>query len=530
MTNKTKKPTTKAEDSESPRMRYHELGTTGLEHWSGRVDEEFLEELKGDKKHRTIAEITENDPIVGAILFAIQMLIRNVNWRVTAASTDEEDEEAAAFLEECMDDMSQSWENTISEILSFLPHGYSYHEVVYKRRLGKGLDPTKRSKHNDGKIGWRKMPIRSQSTLDHWDIEDDGGIKAFWQRSITNYNLVRIPIERSLLFRTTSHKNNPEGRSILRNAFRPWYFKKRIEEIEGIGIERDLAGLPVILAPSKIMAADANENDAAMFKALQNIVRNVRRDEQEGVIMPSDRDEKGHLKCELTLLSTGGTRQFDTNQVIGRYEQRMAMTVLADFILLGHEKVGSFALSSSKTDLFSTAIGAWLGEIKSVFNRFAIPRLFEINGLDLENLPTLEHDDIESPDLKELGEYVSKLSASGMSLFPDDDLEDALRKAASMPKKVEDSEDDMGTGVPIPTPPKEGESEGEDEEPIPEPIPDDTQTDVMEEVIAKVKNKVLTHKQASAIIGATFQLEESQINAILGLIPVEENDDSGVQS
>ena len=58
-----------------------------------------------------------------------------------------------------------------------------------------------------------------------------------------------IPMSKALLFRTKSRKNNPEGRSILRNAYRSWYFKRRIQEIEGIGIERDLAGLPVMHGP-----------------------------------------------------------------------------------------------------------------------------------------------------------------------------------------------------------------------------------------------------------------------------------------
>jgi hypothetical protein len=34
------------------------------------------------------------------------------------------------------------------------------------------------------------------------------------------------------------------------------------------------------------------------------------------------------------------------------------MTVLADFVLLGHQQVGSFALSSDKTKLFSMAVGS----------------------------------------------------------------------------------------------------------------------------------------------------------------------------
>jgi len=116
------------------------------------------------------------------------------------------------------------------------------------------------------------------------------------------------------------------------------------------------------------------------------------------------------------------------------------MTVLADFILLGHEKVGSFALSSTKTNLFSTAIGAFLDSIAEVFNTHAIPKLFALNSFQgITSLPTIAHGDIETPDLKELGEYVTVLSGAGAPLFPDDQLENYLREVASLPKKVEHS-------------------------------------------------------------------------------------------
>ena len=416
--------------------RFGEIGKPGLEHWSGRINEEWIKELQYERKWRTLREMRENDPVVGAILFAVEMLIRSVSWPVIPASRSQEDLAAAEFLDSCRTDMSQSWEHTLSEILSFLWCGFSYHEIVYKRRLGDTADPTTRSQFNDGKIGWRKLPIRSQDTLDHWILDDNGGVRAYVQLPPPDYVLRTIPITKSLLFRTTSYKNNPEGRSLLRSAFRPWFFKKRIEEIEGIGIERDLAGLPVIYAPAAIMSSNAGDLDKQIFSELKNIVRNIRRDEQEGVIMPGDRDDKGHLLYELKLLSTGGQRQFDTQAVLLRYDRLIAITVLADFILLGHEKVGSFALSSDKTALFGVALGAFLDEITSVLNKYAIPRLFKANGWFLEKYPHFEHGDIETPDLKELGDYIGKLSGAGMELFPDDLLENRLRNFASLPSKT----------------------------------------------------------------------------------------------
>jgi hypothetical protein len=37
---------------------------------------------------------------------------------------------------------------------------------------------------------------------------------------------------------------------MLRTAYRPWFMKKRLEEFESIGIERDLAGLPIMWLPT----------------------------------------------------------------------------------------------------------------------------------------------------------------------------------------------------------------------------------------------------------------------------------------
>lgn len=425
-----------------PADAIRELGRSGLQHFGGTIEEEMLRQLRGERRNKAFREMRDNDAVVGAIFYVIEMLVRQVSWYVTPHSQDEEDVRRAEFLEGAMDDMSHSWNDLIAEALSMLQFGWSYHELVYKKRGGPlQKRPEMRSRYDDGLYGWRKIPGRAQETLSRWDLDETGGVRGMYQTPPPDYTERFIPIEKALLFRTTTVKGSPEGRSILRNAWRSYYFKKRMEEIEAIGIERDLAGLPVIYAPAEIMAPDATPEQKALLEALKDIVRNVRRDEQEGVILPSDLAERGVGRTiDLKLLSTGGSRQFNTNEIITRYDQRIAMTVLADFILLGHEKVGSFALSSSKTSLFAVALGTYLDIIAYVFNQFAIPRLFALNGWPLDRLPYVEHGDIETPDLKELGDYIAKLSGAGMELFPDDKLENALREAAGLPPKAEDDD------------------------------------------------------------------------------------------
>ena len=81
--------------------------------------------------------MSENDDVVGAILFAIEMLVRQTDWNVEPGGDSQADIDAAEFVESCMNDMQNTWIDTISEILSFLTFGWSYHEIVYKRRMGR---------------------------------------------------------------------------------------------------------------------------------------------------------------------------------------------------------------------------------------------------------------------------------------------------------------------------------------------------------------------------------------------------------
>lgn len=540
-----------ATDGRKMRADYTEIGSSGLQQYGGQVYEEFLRALQGDRGIKTFREMSDNDPVIGGMLFAVEMLVRQVDWNLEPAfvsppeplapgpppmpivgpgaqmpvneqqaalssaeaqrqrehqseesrraqvaqigysSTqaggpgkrdqknpitksafrrgDDNDwvldevnhldeirskiakalgeptigseeqvhqsEEAAEFVESCFLDMSHSWEDTLSSILSFIPYGWSYHEIIYKRRKGPDQKLGKnRSDFDDGKVGWRRISLRSQDSKLRWEFDESDDLNGMWQLA-PGHEMQYLPIEKCLLFRTTTAKGNPEGRSALRNAFRPWYYKKRIEEIEAVGIERDLAGLPIAWVPYEYLTEAATAEQQNVVAQVKKIARNIKRDEQEGVVWPNAFDENGNKLFDLTLLSTGGQRQFDTDKIIGRYDQRIAMVMLADFILLGHEKVGSHSLGASKIDLFTAAIEAWLFHIADIFNKHAIPRLLKLNGIDLKYAPRLTFGSIQPVDLEALGSFLGKVSATGMPLFPDEELESYLRTTVGFPAK-----------------------------------------------------------------------------------------------
>ena len=410
-----------------------EIGSTGLNRVGGYVQEDINAALRGSAWKKNVVEMTEQDAIIGAMLFAIEMLMRGVEWQIMPAVEDDASAlEWSDFVKSCMDDMSMSWSDILSEILTMLPWGFAPMELVYKVRGGEHKDHRRSSKFNDGRFGWRKWSIRGQETIEQWMFDEDGGIQGMIQLAPPRYTRVEIPIEKTLLFRTKARQNNPEGRSVLRNAYVSWYYKNNIQRIEAIGIERDMAGFPVGFIPGRYLSSSASTDEVAMRDRFQDIITGVKRDQQEGILWPSDRDENGNRLFEFELTASGGQRQFDTDKIIARYDQRIAMTVLADFILLGHENVGSNALSVDKTELFTSAIKAWLASIADVINRFAIPRLMAFNGVPADLHPSLKFGDVSQISIDQLREYVSDLTGANL-ILPDDELEAHLRQTADLP-------------------------------------------------------------------------------------------------
>jgi hypothetical protein len=280
--------------------------------------------------------------------------------------------------------MSISFNDHISEVLTMLPFGFSLFEIVYKQE---GSD-----------VLWHKFSMRGQDTVDGWEMTENGSLVGVWQRAAPYYKKVFIPIEKLLLYRTRVERNNPEGRSILRNAYTSYYYATNIQQIEGIGLERDLAGLPVVTLPegAKVDENDPNSDAAKAAK----IVRNIRRDTQEGVVLP--------FGMTLELLSSGGARQFDTNAIIARYESRMLMSTLTQFLLLGQQVVGTQALSEDQTDFFTTSVNHAADIIAETHTKFALPRLLALNGMEPEGLK-LEHTPVGDVELSEVADFLQKV-------------------------------------------------------------------------------------------------------------------------
>ena len=413
-------------------MKLVEMGRTGLTRFGGYISEEWLSELQGRKGAEVYKRMADSDAIIGGYLFAIKEIAKSVPWFAVPGDSSERGQKDARFLESCIYDMSSPWPSTLDEIFSMLPFGWGYFEKVFKIRRGpRQKDPRFHSQYNDGRIGWAKWAPRAQESLNEWIFDDASDeLLGMSQIPAPDYQERRIPIDKAIHFVTTSSKGNPEGRSLLRNAYRSWYMKTNIEDLEGIGIERDLAGYPTLYIPLEVFEQKTDSASAA-YNDFLDVISNIRRDEAEGILLPAVFDANGNRLYEFKLLSSSGTRQFDTSRVITRYDTRIALTVMADFLLLGQQKQGSYALSDTKSKMFYQSLMSLLDNVAETINIQAVPELFELNGLQRDELPYLAHGKAEPVNLEALGNFLERLTNMGMVL--DDRLENHLRGIADLP-------------------------------------------------------------------------------------------------
>lgn len=389
--------------------------------WGLRQDE-FIADLRGERGIRRLREMSENDPICGAILSAMDLMVRSTPWRVEDGS-----EKARELVDYSLNHLEDvTFEMFLSDVLSFLPYGFSLFEIVARRP-------------NENRNGWvtlKALAPRAQWTVDRFDTDRTGKILGVYQQAATGS--AYIPYSKLLHFRTASKQNDPAGMSVLRTAYTSWYYKNRIQEIEAVAIERELNGLPLFRIPAEYLSDDATPAQKAFATKISQIGRDVKRNEMGHVVLPSDlyEDADGKLTnqrmVEFELIASKGTRDIKTGEVIIRYQQDMARSALADFVLLGTNDRGSFALSKSKADLFLKALEGYLDAIASVLNRKLVPKLLAWNGIDMADAPKIVHGRVAPVDLKEFGDYIARMAGVGIRLT-DEASEAYIRTAAGLP-------------------------------------------------------------------------------------------------
>ena len=401
------------------------LGVAGDNTHNGQIRaDEFLPELRGKRAIRKYREMRDNDSTIGAVMYATEQVLRDVDIKVMPANDSPEAQKEADFVKSVFSDMDHTLDDHISEALSSLTFGFAWFEVVYKRRSGPNNRSDKsRSKYTDGRIGVRKIASRAPWTISKFDVDQKtGDVLGVYQDGSGFNNTNYIPTRKSLYYRTTAINNDPAGRSILRNAYTSYEYLNNLQSIEAIAVERELAGIPVARIPSEYLSPDATSAQAQFVGNLQQILRDVKFNEQGYIILPSDTypDKDGsptsNRLVDVELMASNGKRNIEIDPIVKRYQHDIARSVLSEFLMLGGGSTGSYALSKSKTDLFLRALESYIQAIVDVLNKQLVERLWELNGLNYDLMPTVVAGDVAPHDLREIAAFLRNLNGANIDV------------------------------------------------------------------------------------------------------------------
>ena len=415
-------------DNPVPNLVLGEKGYSGLNVLGGNILEECQHELRFPESIQTFKKMSKDGAIAPA-LELVEMMIARVPWTVTIPEGYEQSlKPQAEYLKQVMGDMDHSWKSFIKQAVSFNRYGFCVNEKVFRyRRKDKG------SKYDDGLVGIKKLPIRSQDSVLDWVYKNRGRELAGFVQQVnipTNSNLVdagytyhlatsylnqrqAIPRSKFLLFRNNPLKDSPLGTSPLAGAWQAWKYKQSYQEAEALAAAYDSSGFKILYLPPQYMAEDASPENKAIYQAYQTMLQQASRGELSSFILPMILDGEGNNMFKFEIQNISGSKSYDLNQTISRYTREILTALFADFLTLGDGSGGSYSLSESKLSVVEMAIQAKLDEIKDQVNHDLVKQLFELNGWNTDVMPEITYGQITKPTLDDVSKWIQRVSATG---------------------------------------------------------------------------------------------------------------------
>ncbi|MFA5197832.1 MAG: DUF935 family protein, partial [Patescibacteria group bacterium] len=391
-----------------------EIGGSGTTNFQGTIDtEEYISDLTGSTLYTTIDKMRWSDASIQAALLMCEQPIRSAEWDIESASEDKEDTEIAEFVKNNLfNGLTTSWEDTLRQILLMQPYGCMVMEVVYKLT-------------EDGKIGWRKWAPRLPKTIEKWNVDDNGELESITQRTYkgNRYIEITIPKEKLMVFTHRREGDNYLGTSILRQAYKHWFFRDKYYKIDAVAQERLGIGIPKITLPDGY-----TDND---FDEAEKMGQNLRGHEKSYVVIKQG--------WEVEMLDLKANTLKNPSIMLEHHTREILKSVLAQFLDLGSKSVGSYSLSKDQSQIFLQALDATAKSIEEVING-EIRKLVDYN-YNVEAYPKLTHTDLGIKDIKELAEAIQTL-AMAQFITPDPETESYLRKTLKLPEKPEGEEMD----------------------------------------------------------------------------------------
>lgn len=419
------------------RLRLGEIGSTALQVIKDEAERAKVRELKWPLAIHTY-ETMRNDATISTALTLKQQMLEKAfnNWVIDYNKLSPKSKEAADFVKYNLSNLQdQTLRKIASTASDFNVYGFSCFEKVFTKI-------TNGKYFNKYPYKLNKLAHRPQATMNYcepfkfsedgrdiigiWQnpdaFQDNNGMSTFdWMKNIDPMEgAVFIDIKKIAMFNINATESNPMGRSPLVACYKPFREKVVIENLEVVGVSKNLGGILELKIPSMILqkaGLDPSSKEASFLKQLMKDAANAHQGEQSFFILPSDVQVGGQEQYKMTLKGVdGASSDNNTTTLINERKKVILDAFGAGFINLGNEGVGSYALSEGKQSLHAHFVERDVNTIEETFNQDIIPQLLALNGiyLDDEDMPRLKAGEIDQVDISAFASAMQRLKAVGL--------------------------------------------------------------------------------------------------------------------
>lgn len=445
------------------------LGSTGAKTYGGYPDlGERNKKLIGPDRYRTYDNKVATLAIVGSGVRLFLDLLAGAEWATKAPlppasttpaakappkpkkpgdsleppkkapePTPEAQRIADLVAELVLDGTATTW----STIIKYLG-GYRYYdnrvaEVIYGRRA-------------NGYIGIADISPRPNHTITHWSVDLHGDVDGVVQLVPQIMEYVPLPRGKLVIIADNTVSSMPEGLGLLRHTIDSANRLERLLELEAIGYETTMEGMPIGYLPYQALNQLEASGQVAGFKAatylapVENAIKNKVVTRQRGVTLDSqpflnpDKTLSAMKQFSIDVLRSSGNGQSEIDKAIERENRMIAVILGVEHLLLGGNK-GAYNLAKDKSDRLVALINSTLKELAAALKRDVILPIMRMNGWDEALAPDLIPSDVSQLDVDGATAALLRLAQAGELIGSPtrDTVADVIRKRLGLPERPE---------------------------------------------------------------------------------------------
>jgi hypothetical protein len=377
---------------------FTEMGYASLSPFTSWTRDERVGELRDKQGIRKYYDMKRADGTVRGALRLVKTPVMAARWFIEPASDSAIDKNIAKFVEENLfEGLNMPFERVLEDALLMCEYGYMPLEKVY-------------ALSSDGKIVLKKLAPRHPLDIQEWLFDMEGGPNGIIMDATeaNGWNASAIPIEKLVVFTLEQEAGDIRGISLLRSAYKHYYYKDTLYKIDAIQKERHGIGIPIIKMPLGYTADDK--------RLAEDLGRNLRTNERAHITVP--------MNWEVAFAKLEG-QPVDCLPSIKHHNDQIMGNILAPFYNDPGAKEDSMTMFYKATRYIASTIAG-------TFNRYVIKQLVDFN-YSRGKYPILRARRIgENEDLRTWSFAFRNLVGTD-AIRPDAPLEAFLRKELDLP-------------------------------------------------------------------------------------------------